>query len=213
MRQHERAIPRTGDPSGVGRHRLCHGVGPVAHRSGAIEDPFSSAGARHRDQSRVADSTERYAVLNVPYTVNCSILLTELPLLDRPHAARDAGFAAVEFWWPFEPPTPTDAEVTAFIQRHPGCRRAADRPELRRRRHARRRPRDSVQSRYDAGFRDNVDIAAGIAETLGTRAFNALYGNRVQESSPEAQDYVGPRTSPTPRRRRTASARRCSSSP
>ncbi len=28
------------------------------------------------------------------YTVNCSILLTDLPLLDRPAAARAAGFDA-----------------------------------------------------------------------------------------------------------------------
>jgi hydroxypyruvate isomerase len=40
-------------------------------------------------------------------------------------------------------------------------------------------------------FRDNVDVAVGIAETLGTRAFNALYGNRVADSTPFTQDYVG----------------------
>ena len=32
------------------------------------------------------------------YAVNCSILFTELPLLERPAAARQAGFGAVEFW-------------------------------------------------------------------------------------------------------------------
>lgn len=32
------------------------------------------------------------------YTVNCSILLTDLPLLERPAAAKAAGFDAVEFW-------------------------------------------------------------------------------------------------------------------
>ena len=32
------------------------------------------------------------------YTVNCSLLFTELPLLERPAAARRAGFSAVEFW-------------------------------------------------------------------------------------------------------------------
>jgi hydroxypyruvate isomerase len=41
-----------------------------------------------------------------------------------------------------------------------------------------------------AAFRDNVDIAVGIAETLGTRAFNALYGNRRDDLSPAAQDEV-----------------------
>ena len=48
------------------------------------------------------------------YTVNCSILLTELPLLERPAAAKAAGFDAVEFWWPFETSVPTDAQVTEF---------------------------------------------------------------------------------------------------
>ena len=48
------------------------------------------------------------------YTVNCSILLTELPLLERPAAAKAAGFDAVEFWWPFESSVPSDAETTAF---------------------------------------------------------------------------------------------------
>ena len=35
------------------------------------------------------------------YTVNCSMLFTELPLLERPAAVKAAGFDAVEFWWPF----------------------------------------------------------------------------------------------------------------
>jgi len=34
------------------------------------------------------------------YEVNLSILFTELPLLERPEAAKRAGFDAVEFWWP-----------------------------------------------------------------------------------------------------------------
>jgi hydroxypyruvate isomerase len=54
--------------------------------------------------------------MTATYTVNCSILLTDLPLLDRPGAARNAGFEAVEFWWPFETPKPPDAEVAAFIR-------------------------------------------------------------------------------------------------
>ena len=35
------------------------------------------------------------------YSANCSMLFTELPLLERPAAAKAAGFDAVEFWWPF----------------------------------------------------------------------------------------------------------------
>jgi hydroxypyruvate isomerase len=32
------------------------------------------------------------------YAVNCSLLFTELPLLDRPAAARAAGFSTIELW-------------------------------------------------------------------------------------------------------------------
>ena len=47
------------------------------------------------------------------YEVNCSILFTELPLLARPAAARQAGFDAVEFWWPFPVAVPSDTDVDA----------------------------------------------------------------------------------------------------
>src|SRR5271165_6902398 len=49
------------------------------------------------------------------FDINCSILFTELPLLQRPAAARAAGFDAVEFWWPFDDPVPRDREVDAFV--------------------------------------------------------------------------------------------------
>jgi hydroxypyruvate isomerase len=129
-------------------------------------------------------------VVTATYTVNCSILFTELPLLERPRAARAAGFDAVEFWWPFDSPTPADADVDAFtgaIQeagvRLSGLNFAAgdmpggDRGIL-------------SDPAMTAAFRDNVDIAVGIAETVGTRAFNALYGNRGENVSPAAQDEV-----------------------
>src|SRR3954470_16312622 len=125
------------------------------------------------------------------YTVNCSILLTDLPLLDRPQAARNAGFEAVEFWWPFDSPTPPDADVAAFIQAienagvqltglnfAAGDMPAGDRGIL-------------SNPALTQAFRDNVEIAVGIAESLGTRAFNALYGNRIEEYSPAIQDQVG----------------------
>lgn len=50
------------------------------------------------------------------FDVNCSILFTDLPLLERPAAAKQAGFDAVEFWWPFgDDPTPGDKEIDAFV--------------------------------------------------------------------------------------------------
>lgn len=39
-------------------------------------------------------------------------------------------------------------------------------------------------------FRDNVDVVAGIGGRLGCTSFNALYGNRQDGSTPEAQDEL-----------------------
>ena len=48
------------------------------------------------------------------FEVNLSILFTELPLLERPAAAKQAGFDAVEFWWPWSVAVPSDIEVERF---------------------------------------------------------------------------------------------------
>ncbi|BBX65761.1 hydroxypyruvate isomerase [Mycobacterium saskatchewanense] len=124
------------------------------------------------------------------YTVNCSILFTDLPVLDRPAAAREAGFEAVEFWWPFPEPTPSDADVDAFVRaiRDAGVQlsglnfAAGDMAEGDR----------GILSNpaYVKVFRDNVSIAVGIAEALGTKAFNALYGNRIAGVADVIQDDV-----------------------
>ncbi len=70
------------------------------------------------------------------FEVNLSILFTELPLLDRPQAAKDAGFDAVEFWWPWPVAVPSDAEITRFVTAVQRRRGVAGRAELLRRRHA-----------------------------------------------------------------------------
>ncbi len=49
------------------------------------------------------------------FSVNVSILFTEVPLLERFAAARDAGFAAVELWWPSgEDPAAVEAAIRVF---------------------------------------------------------------------------------------------------
>ncbi len=110
------------------------------------------------------------------FVVNCSILLTDVPLRRRPQAARDAGFDAIEFWWPFDAAVPGDAEVDAFVAAVTdagvqlvglnfagGDMAAGERGLL-------------SDPRRRAEFRDNVDVAVGIADRLGTGLFNALYG-------------------------------------
>ena len=126
------------------------------------------------------------------YLVNCSILFGELPLLERPAAAKAAGFEAVEFWWPWpDQPVPSDRDVDAFVTavRDAGVQLvglnffAGDLAG----------PDCGVLSVPDRvqQFRDNVDVTVGIGEQLGVEAFNALFGNRVDGASPELQDELG----------------------
>jgi hydroxypyruvate isomerase len=41
-----------------------------------------------------------------------------------------------------------------------------------------------------AEFRDNVEVTLALGDRLGCKAFNALYGNRVDDASPREQDEV-----------------------
>jgi hydroxypyruvate isomerase len=125
------------------------------------------------------------------YEVNCSILFTELPLLERPAAAKAAGFDAVEFWWPFAVAVPSDADVDAFVRAiddagvqlvglnfFAGDMAGGDRGLV------------SWPAR-SAEFRDNIPVVAGIGDRLGCKAFNALYGNRVDGVPTQQQDDLG----------------------
>jgi hydroxypyruvate isomerase len=124
------------------------------------------------------------------YAVNCSILFTELPLLDRPAAAKRAGFHAVEFWWPFATAVPGDDDVDQFVGAimdagvhltglnfFAGDMPGGDRGLV------------SWPERATE-FRDNVDVVVAIGERLGCRSFNALYGNRSDAATAQAQDEL-----------------------
>jgi hydroxypyruvate isomerase len=128
----------------------------------------------------------------LPYAANCSLLFTEVPLLQRPAAAAAAGFGAIEFWWPWpDQPVPADAEVDGFVAAvrdagvnliglnfFAGNLAGPDCGVL------------SVPDRATQ-FRDNLPVAVAIGQALGVPAFNALYGNRVDSASPEEQDELG----------------------
>lgn len=125
------------------------------------------------------------------FTVNCSILLTDLPLLERPAAAKAAGFNGVEFWWPFADSTPQADEVDAFV----GALADADVALTGLNFNAGNMPggdRGLVSwPARSQEFRDNLDVVTTIGERTGCRAFNALYGNRVDGSDAAEQDEVG----------------------
>src|SRR3954453_8311952 len=124
------------------------------------------------------------------FDINLSILFTELPLLDRPAPAGQADFPAVEFWGPWPVAVPADAEIDRFatavtdagvqlvgLNFFAGDMTGGDRGLV------------SWPARR-AEFRDNIDVAVGIGERLGCRAFNALYGNRTDDSTPDEQDAL-----------------------
>jgi hydroxypyruvate isomerase len=128
---------------------------------------------------------------SLPYLANCSLLFTEVPLLQRPAAAAAAGFSAIEFWWPWPgQPVPPDREVDRFVAAiqdagvdliglnfFGGDLAGPDCGVL------------SIPAR-SSQFRDNVDVAVTIGARLGVRGFNALYGNRVEGVPAAAQDEL-----------------------
>jgi hydroxypyruvate isomerase len=125
------------------------------------------------------------------FDVNCSILFTELPLLERPAAAAAAGFEAVEFWWPFgDDPVPGDRDVDAFLTALgdagvalAGLNFAAGNLG------EGHRGWLSIPA-HSAAFRDNIQACVGIAGRAGCRVLNALYGNRVDGVSEAEQDEL-----------------------
>ncbi|NEC90126.1 TIM barrel protein [Streptomyces sp. SID12501] len=126
------------------------------------------------------------------FNVNLSILFTELPLLERPAAARAAGFTAVELWWPWlDSPTPAQSELDSLraaienagvrltgLNFYAGQLPGPDRGAL------------SVPGEESERFRANIEVAAGLAESLGCGALNALYGNRTEGVDPAEQDAL-----------------------
>ncbi|WP_327720193.1 TIM barrel protein [Streptomyces sp. NBC_00490] len=126
------------------------------------------------------------------FNVNLSILFTELPLLERPAAAAAAGFTAVELWWPWiDSPTPEQSELDALkraiedagvqltgLNFYAGRLPGPDRGAL------------SLPGEESERFRANIDVATDFAESLGCKALNALYGNRVEGVDPAEQDAL-----------------------
>ncbi|MGF1427699.1 hydroxypyruvate isomerase family protein [Kitasatospora sp. LaBMicrA B282] len=124
------------------------------------------------------------------YVINLSILFSELPLLERPAAAAAAGFSKAELWWPFgTETTPSETELDALRKAFTdagvqlvglnflddlsvGAKGTA-----------------SVPAESER-FRENIPAAVALAESLGTGALNAIYGNRVDGVSAEEQDAL-----------------------
>ena len=108
------------------------------------------------------------------FSANLSILFKEAPLLERFGGAAEAGFSAVEFWWPGH-----DVELGQI-------ERAVEDAAL-----------EVALFNFDAGdmpagerglagnpdreqqFRDNVPVALELARSLGCRRMNVLVGHEI----------------------------------
>jgi hydroxypyruvate isomerase len=108
------------------------------------------------------------------FCVNVSILFKEAPFLERFHRAANAGFSAVEFWWPDgEDLGEVEAAIkdanlrVALFNFYAGDMPAGDRGLL----------SDPVRQE---GFRENVPTALDLAQRLGCSKLNALVGQEIE---------------------------------
>ncbi|HET8627856.1 MAG TPA: TIM barrel protein [Thermomicrobiales bacterium] len=115
------------------------------------------------------------------FAANCSILFTEVPLLDRFARARDAGFAAVESWWPtgvdldaFAAAIEAAGQRLVLLNLDAGDMAAGDRGFLN---------EPDAGARIDANF----DAALRLAARLDRPILHALVGNLRAGESREAQ--------------------------
>ena len=116
------------------------------------------------------------------FSANLSILFKEVPLLERFARAAEAGFGAVEFWWPGHEADPGDVERAvkdagldvALFNFDAGDMPAGDRGLV------------SDPGRQDQ-FRENVPVALELARSLGCPRLNILAGQEISDMEREEQ--------------------------
>lgn len=120
------------------------------------------------------------------FAANLSILFPTLPYVDRFRAAAEAGFRAVESWWPADAlaegvtvddivgQAETYSLEMVLLNFAAGDMKAGDRGLA------------GDPDRVEA-FRANVPVAIDLARRLGCRKLNALAGNALSEADRPAQ--------------------------
>lgn len=115
------------------------------------------------------------------FDLNISILLKEVPFLERFERAASLGFGAVEFWWPGDENLAATAQQVqktglkvALMNFDAGNMAAGERGFL----------NDASRQEW---FRSHVLRALAFAKQIGCPQLNALVGNRIPGESREAQ--------------------------
>jgi hydroxypyruvate isomerase len=117
----------------------------------------------------------------VKFSANVSILFKEVPFLERFGRAREAGFSAVELWWPSgEDLGEVEADVgdaglsVALLNFDAGDMPSGDRGLA------------GDPERVEQ-FRENVPVALELARRLGCRSMNVLVGHEKEGAGREEQ--------------------------
>ena len=107
------------------------------------------------------------------FSVNVSILFKEVPFLERFGRAAQAGFSAVEFWWPsgedlgeVERAVRDAGLEVALFNFDAGDMPAGDRGLV-------------GDPEREGRFRENVPVALELARSLGCRRMNVLVGHEI----------------------------------
>ena len=115
------------------------------------------------------------------FDLNISILLKEVPFVDRFAQAVRLGFGAVEFWWPGAELLPTIEQqlkatglTVALMNFDSGSMAAGERGFLN-------------DAQLQKRFRANVPVAIEFARRVGIPQLNALVGKRLPDKSREEQ--------------------------
>jgi len=115
------------------------------------------------------------------FDVNISILFKEVPFLQRFQRAAEAGFEAVEFWWPGGEDLDEvvaavrDAKLTvALFNFDAGDMAAGDRGLV-------------SDPERQGRFREHVPVALDLARRLGARRLNALVGQQLSTLTRDEQ--------------------------
>jgi hydroxypyruvate isomerase len=130
---------------------------------------------------RLAKVNTNYTGGRVKFSANVSILFKEVPFVERFERAREAGFSAVEFWWP----SGEDLGEVESAVRDAGLKvalfnfDAGDMP-----RGDRGLLSDPERAKQ---FRENVPVALELAKRLGCRRLNALVGHELEGMKREEQ--------------------------
>jgi hydroxypyruvate isomerase len=158
----------------------------VAETALATTDLTANVAGRAPDDATAEPGRRDGAAPPLRFDANLSILFGDRPLLERPALAVQAGFDAVEMWWPFQGSVPGPGEMDRLVASIAdeglslvllnlcsGSLEAGEHGLL-------------ALPDQRAQFRENVDAAVEITARLGGRVLNALYGN-IGSGMPKAQ--------------------------